>query len=105
MRPVTAAVVGRSWPRAIAGDLLAIERPTAERTTIRFRGTAVTERADHDVSVSDAYWKTVSISCDGQPVTPTKASGHVTFRCGTASGEHVIALEGVVTDAMKSIPW
>jgi hypothetical protein len=29
----------------------------------------------------------------------------VTFRCGAASGEHVIALEGTVTDVMKSIPW
>ena len=105
LRPVTAAVVGRTWPRAIAGDLLAIERPSAERMTIRFRGSEVTARADHDLSVSDAYWKTVSISCDGQPVTPAKATGHVTFRCGTATGEHTLTLTGTVRDEVKAITW
>ncbi len=105
LRPVTAALVGRSWPRAIAGDLLAIERPSAESMTIRFRGAEVTGRADHDVSVTDAYWKTVSIACDGAPVTPAKAVGHVTFRCGTTSGEHTITLSGTVRDEVKSIAW
>lgn len=105
LRPVTAALVGRSWPRAIAGDLLAIERPSAESMTIRFRGSAVTERAEHDVSLTDAYWKTVTITCDGNPVTPVKGPGHATFRCGTASGEHTIALEGTVNDDVKRVPW
>ena len=105
LRPVTSALVARSWPRAVAGDLLAIERTSAESMTIRFRGSAVTEKADHDVSVSDAYWKTVSISCDGQPVTPAKATGHVTFRCGTATGEHTLTLTGTVRDEVKAITW
>lgn len=105
LRPVTAAVVGRSWPRAIAGNLLAIERASATSMTIRFTGTSVTESADHDVSVSDAYWKTVTIQCDGAAVTPVKHTGHVTFRCGSATGDHTITLTGTATEAMNTMAW
>ena len=73
--------------------------------TIRFTGTSVTESADHDVSVSDAYWKTVTIQCDGAPVTPVKHTGHVTFRCGSATGDHTVTLTGTPTDAMNTMAW
>jgi endoglycosylceramidase len=78
----TARVMSRSYPRAVAGDLIAIERPEAGHLVVRYRPTARTAGLPHEVSAS-AYWISgVRVLCDGAPVAfDASAVGRITFTC------------------------
>jgi endoglycosylceramidase len=89
-------VVARSYPRAIAGDLLAIERPEPGHLVIRWRETDRTRGLAHEVSMSDAYATGWEVRCDGVPVEVTRAPGRGEFVCPPSGGtaERVIDVVG-----------
>ena len=96
-RPATAKALSRSFPRAIAGDLLAIERPAPGRLHVRYRATARTRGLAHEVSVSTAFVASYAVTCDGAPVTATPAPGRATFVCPDGGdGEHAFDVDGVL---------
>jgi len=80
--PETSRVMSRSYPRAVAGDLVAIERPEPGHLVVRWRPTARTAGLPHEVSMS-ARWATDDrVLCDGAPVAfDTPAPGRATFVC------------------------
>jgi endoglycosylceramidase len=83
-------VVARPYPRAIAGDLLAIERPEPGHLRVRYRETERTRGLPHELSMSEAYAATWAASCDGVPVPITKAPGRGEITCPDGTGERVI---------------
>ncbi len=95
-RPESMRVVSRSYPRAVAGDLLAIERPTPGTMNVRYRATTRTKGLAHEISASADFVTDWKISCDGVDVTGsvTKAPGRATFICPWSEGEHTFSLFG-----------
>jgi len=89
-RAATVHVVARPYPRAIAGDLLAIERPEPGHLLIRWRETDRTRGLPHEVSMSDAYATGWEVRCDGVRVEVTRAPGRGEFICPPGAGERVI---------------
>ncbi|MEB2313509.1 MAG: cellulase family glycosylhydrolase [Sorangiineae bacterium] len=94
-RAATARIVARPFPRAVAGDLIALERPAPGRLVVRYRVTRAARGRAHEVSLSRASVTGVTISCDGAPVEYESAPGRATFTCPDASeGEHAFELAG-----------
>jgi endoglycosylceramidase len=94
-RPATTHLVARSYPRAVAGDLLKIERPKIGDMIVHYRPTAATQGLEHEVSLSADYVTSPSILCDGQPVPFTQAIGRATFTCPTQDqNEHTFEVVG-----------
>ncbi len=92
-RSATARVMARMVPRAIAGDLLAIERPTPAQLRVRYR--ALTQPLEHEVSVADDFYSAVTVRCDDTPVEYVRHPGRITFRCPAADGrEHWLTVQG-----------
>ena len=91
-RAELARVVAQPFPRAIAGDLLAIERPAAGHLRIRWRETDRTRGLAHEVSMSEAHGTGWEVSCDGVRVDVIRAPGRGEFVCVPTggSGERVI---------------
>jgi endoglycosylceramidase len=90
----TVAVMARAYPRAVAGDLLAIEHPSAGRLTVRYRATESTKLLPHEVSASAAWVSDYKIVCDGVEVPAERATGRASFRCPWSPGDHVFELVG-----------
>jgi hypothetical protein len=83
------------FPRAVAGDLLRIERPAIGDMIVHYRPTTATAGLPHEVSLSTDYVTSPTILCDGQPTTFTQLTGRATFTC-TASdaNEHTFEVRG-----------
>lgn len=95
-RPETLRVAARPYPRAVAGDLLAIEHPNPATLRVRFRATAKTNGVPHEVSAADDLFADYKVFCDGAEVTATKSPGRATFVCGKDAAEHVFELRGTL---------
>ncbi len=93
-RPDTVRVVSRAYPRAVAGDLLAIEHPAPGQLLVRYRATLRTKGLPHEVSASIDWVKDYKISCDGVDTTFQSSVGRATFICPYSPGEHAFLLSG-----------
>jgi endoglycosylceramidase len=94
-RPATTRVVSRMFPRAVAGDLLKIERPRVGDMIVHYRPTMQTMGLEHEVSLSADHVTNATITCDGQPVSFTAATGRATFACPVSdTNEHVFEVAG-----------
>ncbi len=93
-RPATVRVLARPYPRAIAGDLVAIERPDANGLRVRYRATAASAALENELSVADDLFVDYTVTCDGAAVTPKKSPGRAAFACPGGAGEHVLVLSG-----------
>ena len=96
--PETSRVMSRPYPRAVAGDLLAIERPDPGHMIVHWRPTARTAGLPHEVSMSSLWATGYQVLCDGAPVSFTMVgTGRATFVCPVADGdegEHTFELIG-----------
>ncbi|CAN5448616.1 hypothetical protein BH09MYX1_BH09MYX1_56580 [soil metagenome] len=95
-RPDTLRVVARPYPRAIAGDLLAIERPDPATLRVRYRATERTRGLPSEISASSDLFVDYTITCDAVAVAVDRAPGRATFVCPGALGDHVIELRGTL---------
>ncbi len=94
-RPTTTHVMARMFPRAVAGDLLQIERPAIGDMIVHYRPTPATAGLPHEVSLSADYVTSPTILCDGQPATFTSLTGRATFTCPAAdSNVHTFEVRG-----------
>ncbi len=97
-RPATVKVVSRPYPRAIAGDLLQIERPALGQLRIHYRPTARTMGLPHEISASADYFTDVHVKCDGVDTPYTPYVGRLEVVCpATDSAEHLIDVVGTPT--------
>jgi len=97
--PDTIAVVSRPYPRAVAGDLVAIERPSPDDMIVRYRTNASVTSATHEVSASPDYFSSYSILCDGAPAQDVVQSlGRATFTCGAPgpNEDHAFEIRGTL---------
>jgi endoglycosylceramidase len=92
--PLTSKVVSRTFPRAVAGDLVAIERPGPGHMLVRWRETDKTRGLPHEVSMSSDYATGYKVLCDGAPVTFTAATGRATFTCPEKAGDRTFEVIG-----------
>jgi hypothetical protein len=94
-RPAVTHIMARMFPRAVAGDLVQIERPAIGDMMVHYRPTAATAGLPHEVSLSSDYVTNAVVTCDGAPVTPTLDTGRATFVCPTSdTNEHVFEVSG-----------
>jgi endoglycosylceramidase len=97
--PATIAVVSRPYPRAVAGDLESIERPSPDKMVVHYRTNPVTTSEVHEVSASPDYFSSYAILCDGAPAeNVSPAMGRVTFTCPPTPGEHTFEIDGVLAN-------
>ncbi len=92
--PDTIHAVARPYPRAVAGDLLRIERPSPDTLVVHYRTTPALAALPHEVSASPDYFTDYTIECDAAPVTPARALGRASFTCPYADGERTFTLRG-----------
>ncbi len=85
--PATTAVMSRMFPRAVAGNLLHIERPRIGDMIVTYQPTPQTMGLPHEVSMSTAYVTDPTVLCDGQPVQLTALTGRATFVCPVSDFE------------------
>jgi len=93
-RTATVRAISRPYPRAVAGDLLAIERPTPTVLHVRYRGSDRTGALPNEVAVSTAQFADYEIRCDGAPVAFVRRTGRAEFHCPGGVGEHAFDLVG-----------
>ena len=93
-RALTAHTVSRPFPRAVAGDLLAITRPAPGGLRVRYRATPQSSAQPHEVSVSSASLSNYEIRCDGTPTVAQRFTGRATFTCPPGDGEHSFEVIG-----------
>jgi endoglycosylceramidase len=93
--PATRRVMARTFPRAVAGDLIAIERPAPGHLVVRYRETAATNGLAHEVSTSDAFATDYLFRCDGVDVAVERAVGRASFVCALGEGEHTFEVKGI----------
>ena len=86
--------VSRMYPRAVSGDLVAIQRKAPSDMIVQYNQTAATLGQENEVSVSADYVVGVSILCDGKPVGFTPATGRATFVCPGGVGPHTFEVIG-----------
>ena len=91
---MTAKVVSRTFPRAVAGDLVAIERPAPGHMLVRWRATDKTHGLAHEVSMSPSYATSYRVLCDGADVPFTAATGRATFTCPDGQGDRTFEVIG-----------
>lgn len=95
-RPATVGVVSRPYPRAVAGDLLAIERPDAQTLRVRYRATPALAGEQHEVSASADFAANFEVRCDGIPTSFTRRTGRIELKCPDGgTGEHTFEVRGV----------
>ena len=90
----TAKVVSRTFPRAVAGDLVAIERPSVGHLLVRWRATAKTRGLAHEVSMSASYATSYRVLCDGVEVPFAATKGRATFTCADGPGDRTFEVIG-----------
>lgn len=96
-RRETIRVMSRPYPRAIAGDIVSIERPTRNVMRVTYTATDRTAGLPHELSASEDHIVNVVTRCDGVETAHTAETGRVLVTCPGASGtEHVIELEGTL---------
>jgi endoglycosylceramidase len=94
-RPSLTHIMARMFPRAVAGDLLKIDRPKLGDMIVTYRPSAQTRGLEHEVSLSTEYVTTPKVLCDGQAVTFTQATGRATFVCPvTDTNAHTFEVVG-----------
>jgi endoglycosylceramidase len=94
-QPGLAAIMSRTFPRAVAGDLLQIERPAIGDMIVHYRPSTATMGLPHEVSLSTAYFTNPTITCDGQPIAFTQLTGRATFVCPVSdTNEHTFEVVG-----------
>jgi hypothetical protein len=86
--------VARMYPRAVSGDLVAIQRKTPSDMIVRYNQTPAALGTENEVSVSADYVDGVSILCDGKPVAFSPATGRATFVCPGGVGPHTFEVMG-----------
>lgn len=98
--PSTIAVVSRPYPRAVAGDLVSIERPSPDRLIVHYRENASVASQVHEVSASPDYFSSYTILCDGSPAeNVTPALGRAAFTCpSNAMGDHTFEVDGTLVN-------
>jgi endoglycosylceramidase len=94
-QPRTSSVVSRTFPRAVAGDLVSIERPAPGHMLVHWRQTAETAGLPHEVSMSSDYATGYSVLCDGAPVAFDAAVGRATFTCPDKAGDRTFEVVGI----------
>jgi hypothetical protein len=96
-KPQTITVVSRPYPRAVAGDLLAIERPSHDQMIVHYRAYDAAAPLEHEVSASaDWFPNGYAITCDGAPAqNVVKSIGRATFTCPYSAGAHVFEVQGL----------
>lgn len=104
-RPATTHVMARMFPRAVAGTLLAIERPRPGDMIVTYQADPSTNGLPSEVSISRDYVLSPSVTCDGKAARLTRAvgadmqpTGWGTFTCPVSDGG-VHAFEVVGTPA------
>ncbi|HEY5242023.1 MAG TPA: cellulase family glycosylhydrolase, partial [Polyangiaceae bacterium] len=98
-RPTTTHIMARMFPRAVAGDLLQIERPAIGDMIVHYRPTTATAGLPHEVSLSTDYVTSPTILCDGQPVPFTPLTGRATFTCPAVdSNVHTFEVRGTAAE-------
>ncbi len=93
--PATAKTVSRTFPRAVAGDLVAVERPAPGHMLVRWRQTEATRGQTFEVSLSGDYATGYHIRCDGADVPFTASVGRATFTCPDGAGDRTFEVIGV----------
>ncbi len=93
-RPATARVLARTYPRAVAGDLLGIEHPEPGHLLVRWRATAATRGLQHEVSLSEVYATNYHVRCDGAEVSFEAFPGRATFTCPEGDGDRTFEVVG-----------
>ncbi len=94
-RPQTTYVMSRMFPRAVAGTLVKIERPSKGDMVVTYQGTTATNGLPHEVSLSTAFVTSPTITCDGQKVSFTQLTGRATFVCPVHdTGMHTFEVVG-----------
>jgi hypothetical protein len=89
-----AKTTARPYPRAVAGDLVAIERPDPGHMLVRWRATDRTKGLPHEVGMSADYATGYRVLCDGVDVPFTAATGRATFTCPDGSGDRTFEVIG-----------
>jgi endoglycosylceramidase len=93
--PQTTYVMSRMFPRAVAGTLLKIERPSPGDMVVTYQASPATNGLPHEVSLSNAFITGPTITCDGKPVPNDQLIGRATFTCPvTDSGVHTFEVVG-----------
>ncbi len=101
-RPQTTHVMARTFPRAVAGDLLKIERPKLGDMIVHYRPNAATRGLEHEVSLSTEYVTAPKILCDGQAVDFTTGTGRATFNCPAQDdAEHTFEVVGTPVQPVR----
>src|SRR5262249_9103254 len=85
-RAATAYTVSRPYPRAVAGDLLSIERPDSGHLRVHYRATGAVADQAHEISVSAAHLTDYEVRCDDAPVEVVRHSGRAQFHCPASAG-------------------
>jgi len=90
----TIAVVSRPYPRAVAGTLTAIERPTPSRMIAHYTANGA---LGHEVSASPDYFADYTLFCDGNPAeNVVRSLGRASFTCPATSGDHSFEISGTL---------
>lgn len=93
--PDTIAAVSRPYPRAVAGDIESIERPSPERMIVHYRAYDAVSTLAHEVSASSDAFADYTFFCDGNPAqNVTRATGRATFTCPYSAGDHTFEVRG-----------
>jgi endoglycosylceramidase len=94
-RPATTYVMSRMFPRAVAGTLLKIERPSPGDMVVTYQASPKTNGLPHEVSLSTAFVTSPTITCDGKPVPVNQMIGRASFVCPvTDSAVHTFEVVG-----------
>ena len=81
----TVKVVARPFPRAVAGDLVSIERPDATTLRVRYHETDATRGLPHELSLSADVAKDATATCNGAPATLAAKLGRAELTCPAGS--------------------
>ena len=93
-RDATVQAVTRPYPRAVAGDLLAIERPAPGALRVRYRANDRIAGQPNEVGLSSAQFSDYEIRCDGVAVPFVRHTGRGEFSCPGGSGERTFDVIG-----------
>lgn len=98
LRADAAKVTTRTFPRAVAGTIVSITRPTAGDMIVRYTTTPQLQGLEHEVSMSSFYANDYVVKCDGVTVPFTQTIGRATFTCpnaaAAADGTHTFEVSG-----------
>ncbi len=90
----TATVMARVWPRAVAGDLLAIERSAPGHLLVRWRENDRARGLPHEIALPFACGAGCEIRCDGVSVPFTPSTGSAEFTCPLGAGDRTFEVVG-----------